>query len=101
MVRPIGSDVTLTCMADLDPEIDIAVIANIQLRAPAGSPPITATPSVSGSTYSRTATISSFGRDESGVYTCSATVTPSPPNSFISDSTLQSVTLRVTTGETT
>ena len=47
------------------------------------------------------ATISSFGRNQSGVYTCSATVTPSLPNSFISDSTLQSGTLRVTTGEIT
>ena len=101
MVRPIGSDVTLTCTADLDPAIDVLVTVNIQLRAPLGSPSITTTPSVSGSTYSSMATISSFGRNQSGVYTCSATVTPSLPNSFISDSTLQSGTLRVTTGEIT
>ena len=101
MVRPIGSTVTLTCMADLHPAIDVPVTVNIQLNDPAGGTLTATTPSVSGSTYSSMATISSFGRDESGVYTCSATVTPSPPNSFISDSTLQSVTLRVTTGETT
>ena len=88
-------------MADLDPAIDVPVTVNIQLRDPAGSPLTTTTPSVSGSTYSSMATISSFGRDQSGLYTCSATVSPSPPNSFLSDSSLRPGTLRVTTGETT
>ena len=99
MVRPVGSSVTLTCMADLDPAIDVPVTVNIQLRDPAGSPLTTTTPSVSGSTYSSMATISSFGRDQSGLYTCSATVSPSPPNSFLSGSSSRSGTLRVTTGE--
>ena len=99
MVRPVGSTVTLTCMADLDPAIDVPVTVNIQLRDPAGSPLGTTTPSATGSTYSSMATISSFGRDQSGLYTCSATVSPSPPNSFLSGGGSQSGTLRVTTGE--
>ena len=100
MVRPVGSSVTLTCMADLDPAIDVpGVTVNIQLSDPAGSPLTTTTPSMTGSTYSSMATISSFGRDQSGLYTCSATVSPSPPNSFLFNSRSQSGTLRVTTGE--
>ena len=102
MVRPVGSTVTLTCMADLDPATgDVPVIVNIELRDPTGSPLATTAPSVSGSSYTSMATISSFGRDQSGLYTCSATVSPSPPNSFLSDSSLRPGTLRVTTGETT
>ena len=99
MVRPVGSTVTLTCMADLDPAVDVPVTVNIQLSDPAGRTLTTITPSVSGSTYTTTATISSFERSDSGLYTCSATVSPSPPNSFLSDSSSRSKTLRVTTGE--
>ena len=99
MIRPI-STVTLTCMADLDPTIDVPVTMNIQLSDPAGRTLTTTTPSVSGSTYSSMATISSFGRNQSGVYHCSAAVSPSPSNSFLSGGS-QSETLRVTTGEIT
>ena len=98
-IRPIGSTVTLTCMADLDPAIDVPVIVNIELSDPAGIPLTATAPSVSGSTYSRMATVSSFGRNDSGLYTCSATISPSSSNSFISDSSSQSETLRVTVGE--
>ena len=101
MVRPVGSTVTLTCTADLDPAIDVPVTVNFQLRNPAGSPLATTSPSVSGSNYSTVATISSFGRNDSGVYNCSASVTPSSSNSFLSSSGLQSETFRVTTGEAT
>ena len=98
MVHPVGSTVTLTCMADLDPAIDVPVIVNIELSDPAGRILTATTPSVSGSTYSSMATISSFGRDQSGLYTSSATVSPSPLNSFLSGGGSQSQTLRVTTG---
>ena len=102
MVHPVGSTVTLTCMADLDPAIGgVPVTMNIQLRDPAGRTLTTTTPSVSGSTYSSMATISSFGRNQSGSYICSATVSPSPSNSFLSDSSPQHETLRVTVGELT
>ena len=99
MVRPIGSTVTVTCTADLDPAIDVPVTVNIQLRDPAGSPLITTSPSVSGSSYTTAATISSFGRSDSGVYTCTTTVSSSPSNPFLSNSSSRSETFRVTTGE--
>jgi hypothetical protein len=98
MVRPIGSTVTLTCMADFDPAIDVPVSVNIQLSDPAGRTLTTTTPSVSGATFTTTATISSFGRNDSGVYTCTATVSPSPSNQFLFSNSRYE-TLRVTTGE--
>jgi hypothetical protein len=99
IVRPLGSTVTLTCVAYLDPAIDVPVTMNIQLSDPAGRTLTTTTPSVSGATFTTTATISSFGRSNSGVYTCTAAVSPSPSNQFLSSSSSQSETLRVTTGE--
>jgi hypothetical protein len=99
--HPIGSTVTLTCMADLDPAIDIPVTVNIQLSDPAGRTLTTTTPSVSGVTFTTTATISSFGRNNSGVYTCSAAISPSPSNRFLFSSSSQSETLSVTYGKDT
>ena len=101
VIHPIGSTVTLTCTVDLHPAIDVPVTVNIQLSDPAGSLLTATAPSVSGSTYSSMATISSFRRNDSGVYTCSAAVSPSPSNSFLSDSSSRSETLRVTVGELT
>ena len=103
MVRPIGSTVTLTCMADLDPAIDVPVTVNIQLSDPAGKTLTNTTPSLSGSTYSSMATVSSFGRNQlqSGLYTCTTTISLSTSNQFLFDvaSSSQTETLRVTTGE--
>ena len=100
MVRPIGSSVTLTCMADLDPAIDVPVTANIQFSDPAGRALPTTTPVMSqGSTYSNTARVPSFVREQSGVYTCTANVLLSSANPFLSNNFSHSGTLRVTTGE--
>ena len=99
MVRPIGSTVTLNCTADLDPAINVSMTVNIRLSNPAGRALTTITPSVSGFTFTSTATVTSFGRKESGIYTCTVTVSPSPSNSFLFNSTPQSETIRVTVGE--
>ena len=77
--------------------IDIPVTVNVQLTDPAGSPLTTTTPSMSGSTYTSTAMISSFGGNQSGVYTCTAIIN-STYNSFLIDSDSQSNMIRVTIG---
>ena len=77
--------------------IDIPVTVNVQLTDPAGSPLTTTTPSMSGSTYTSTAMVSSFGRDQSGNYTCTATVNSS--FLFFTDSRPQSAFVHVTVGE--
>ena len=74
-IHPIGSDITLTCTVELSPLVDVPVILNVQLSDPTGSPLTATPPSVSGSTYTSRAMISSFGREQLGNYICSATVT--------------------------
>ena len=97
-IRPVGSHVTLTCTVhvELSPAVDVPVTVNVQLSDPAGSPLTTS--SMSGSTYTSTAMVSSFGRDQSGNYTC--TVTVSSMSRFFTDSS-QSVAMRVTAGKVT
>ena len=82
-IRPVGSDVTLTCVVELSPIVGVSVTVNIQLTNPAGIPRSTTIPSVSGSTYTITSMVRSFGRGQSGFYTCRATVSATLSNSFI------------------
>ena len=81
---------------ELSPAVDVPVNVNVQLSDPAGNPLTTTTPSMSGSTYTSTAMVSSFERDQSGVYTCIATV--SSVSSFII-SNMGSMSARVTVGK--
>ena len=99
-VSPIhpGSDVTLTCTVELDPAVDIPVIVNAVLTGPDGFMTTNTAQPVMGSTttYTSTVVVSSFGRDQSGVYTCTAAV--SSTSSLISSS-MQTTSARVTTGK--
>ena len=101
-IQPVGSDVTLTCavMLSSGPEIDIPLTVTTMLSRtdPAGSPLTTTTLSMSGSTYTSTAMVSSFGRDQSGVYNCTVVIN-STSNSFLIDSDSQSDVIRVTVGK--
>ena len=101
-VRPIGTDVTLTCIIMLSPllvNFSVTVDARIQFSNPSGSPlnlPTTTTLSVSGSNYTTTAMISSFGRNDSGFYKCMANISSMSP--FLRASVSHSETIRITTG---
>ena len=74
-IHPIGSNVTLTCTVDLDPAVDVPVTVNTVWTGPNG---VTLSPidpvMVNLTRYTSTAMVSSFGRDQSGVYNCTATV---------------------------
>ena len=94
-VRPLGAKVTLTCTVNLNPAVDVPVAVNVQLSDPARSPLTTTTPSMSGSTYTSTAMVSSFGREQSGVYNCTATITSNVTQSESTGST----TARITVGK--
>ena len=80
-------------------EIDVPVTVSVQLFDRFGSPLPTTTPSVSGFTYTATSTISSFERNHSGNYSCTAIVISSNNNSFLVDSDTSSSVTRVTVGE--
>ena len=81
-VRPVGSDVTLICTVELSPAVDVPVTVNTLWTGPDG---VTLVPVMESLTS--TAIVSSFGRDQSGVYTCMATVRST--SVFITDSSSQ------------
>ena len=97
-IRPIGSTVTVTCTVMLSSSVDVSVTVNTMLTGPgiAGSVNRVAQREGSTTNYISTAMVSSFRRDQSGVYICTATVTPTS-QFFTSNSA--SETARVTVGE--
>ena len=98
-IRPVGSDVTLTCTVEFSTVVNVELDVNTVWTGPDGFMTTNTAQPVMGSTttYTSTAMVSSFGRDQSGVYTCTATV--SSTSSFITDSGSQSGTTRVTVGK--
>ena len=96
-IRPVGSTVTLTCTVVLAEYVD-GLTVNTELTGPNGfSENGMAQRMGSTSTYTSTAMVRSFGRDQSGNYTCTATV--SSTSSFLTTSDPLSETARVTVGK--
>ena len=61
-IRPIGTNVTLTCTVELSPAVDVPVTVNVQISDPAGrTMTTTQAPSMSGSNYTTEVIISSLG----------------------------------------
>ena len=61
--------------------------------------PLTLTgPTVAGTTFTYTIQLNSFGNDDIGNYTCTAMVRPQQPSTFLTESSEQSDTARVTSG---
>ena len=86
-IPPFGSVVILTCAVDLSPLVDVPVTVNTVLTTPDGfSDTSTAQPVMGSSTnYYTTAMINSFGRSDSGLYNCGASLASMPTNVYISD----------------
>ena len=100
IVRPqFGSAITLTCTVELSPVVNIPVNVTTMWAGPAGFKTTNTAQPVMGTTvnYTSTAVVSSFGRNESGVYTCTATATTTSP--FLRDSTSNNGTARITVGK--
>ena len=68
-IQPVGSDVTLTCSVELSPAVDVPVAVNTVWTGPDVFMPAQAAIG-STTTFTSTATVSSFGRNQSGVYNC-------------------------------
>ena len=91
---PVGADVTLTCTVDLDAAVDYAVNVTTVLTGPDGRTLSSSNPvTVNFTRYTSTAIVTSFGRDESGMYNCTATVGVSK--------TMSSMTANFTVGKLT
>ena len=94
----VGSTLILTCTVELSPAVDVPVTVNTVWTGPDGFMTTNTAQSVMGSntTYISTAMVSSFGRNQSGDYTCTATV--SSTSSFLTNS-MGSSSTRVTVGK--
>ena len=86
---------------ELSPAVDVSVAVNTALTTPDGFTRTSTAQPVMGSNTSYTSTflISSFGRTDSGIYVCGATVDLASTNAYISGSSTAHHSFRVTTGE--
>ena len=95
-IRPIGSNVTLTCIVVLAEYVE-GLTVNTEWIGPNEFNENGMAQRMEGTTnYTSTAMVSSFGRDQSGNYTCTATVNST--SSFITNS-MGSSSTRVTVGK--
>ena len=95
----VGSNVTLTCTVELSSAVDVPVTVNTVWTGPQRMILLSsATLIVNLTRYTSTAMVSSFGRDKSGNYTCTATVNSRTDSTFLKDSMISS-TIRVTVGK--
>jgi hypothetical protein len=100
-IPPFGSDVTLTCTVELSPAVDVPVTVNTVLTTVDGFINTSTAQPVMGSITNYTAPfmISSFGRSNSGNYTCRATVSLTSSSAYIGDSSPATDSVRVTIGK--
>ena len=90
----------LTCTVVLDSSVDVAVTVNTVWTGPDNfNRNIMAQQMGSTTTYTSTVMVSSFGRDQSGDYTCTATVSSASLSPFITGNPSMSGTSRITAGE--
>ena len=101
IIRPVGSSITMTCTVELSSVVNVPVNVTTLWAGPAGFMTTNIAQSVMGSTtnYTSTAMVESFGRNESGVYTCTATATTTSP--FVRDSGSHSERATLTVGKVT
>ena len=94
----VGNSVTLTCTVELSSSVDVPVTVNTVWTGPDNfNRNVMAQRIGSTATYTSTVMVSSFGRDQSGDYTCTATVSLTSP--FITGSMSSSPLTRVTVGK--
>ena len=97
-IWPIGSNVTLTCTVELSSVVDVPVTVNTVWTGPAGfNTTNTAQPVIDTiTTYVSIVVVRSFGREQSGNYNCTATLTFESP--FVVPSGPKSGSVTITTG---
>ena len=83
-IQPVGFAINLTCTVELSTAVNVPVTVSTLWTGPDGFMTTNTAQPVMGSTttYTSTAIVSSFRRDQSGVYTCTATI--SSTSSFLS-----------------
>ena len=98
----VGSDVTLTCVVELFSIIQSSEIFSLAVDAQLsrdGTPLTLNGPTVTGTTFTYTRLIESFGRNDSGNYTCTASIQPRPTLIYLTgNETLQSDSINIKAG---
>ena len=81
----VGSSTNLTCSVELSPLVDVPVTVSTEWTGPDGFVTTNTAQLVTGSTttYASTAMVSSSGREQSGNYTCKATIRSTISSSLI------------------
>ena len=81
----------------MDSEIFLLMV-DAQISRPDGTPLALTGPTVTGTTFIYTTQLNSFGRSDSGNYTCNATVRPQPSSTYLTGIGTTLDTARITTG---
>ena len=92
----IGSDVTLTCTVELHSTVlgsEIFLLTVDAQLSRDGIPLTLAGPIVTGTTFTYTIQLNSFGRSDSGNYTCTATIRPHPTSTYLTGTEVLSDTI--------
>ena len=87
-IQPLGSDVTLRCTVQLDPAIvesDLSLLIVDAQLSQDGTPLVLTGPTVTGTTFTYTIQLDSFGRSDSGNYICTATIRPQPTSTYLTN----------------
>ena len=98
-IRPVGSHVNLTCTVELSLAVDVPVTVNAAWTGPDWLTTINTARPFMGSitTYTSRIMVNSFRRNQSGPYTCRATVSSTSP--LLINSSLKSGTANITVGK--
>jgi hypothetical protein len=97
----LGSDVTLTCTLGLNSAVVASEIflLMVEVQLSRDGTPLTLTgPTVSGTTFTYTRRFESFGRSDSGNYTCTATVGPEEALTYLTENETLSATVNIKAG---
>ena len=97
----LGSDLTLTCILELNSVIEafeiFSLMVDVQLSRD-GTPLTLTGPTLTGTAITYTTQLNSFGRSDSGNYTCTATVRPEPSLIYVTGSETLSDTVYIKAG---
>ena len=99
----IGNDITLMCTLELNSAIvesDLSLLmVDVQLSRDGASLSSPTMSPVTGTTFTYTTWLNSFGKSDSGNYTCTAAITPQPSVIYLTgNETVQSNTINIRAG---
>ena len=100
-IHPVGSDVNLTCIVELNPTIinNVSLLtADIQLSRNENPLALIGMLTRTGTTITYTTQLNSFGRNDSGNYTCTATIRSQPTTTHLTASSSLTNSAKISTG---